>query len=192
MTVLGMHSISSKLIWHNQLLNKSSYLHNLRHLNISGLDDLKYLFTCSVVNSLSQLQSLKIQNCKFMEVLVVEEKDGSSYVKFPNLNTLHLHDLPILTVFSNYIGNSIDMSLLSKLWIKNCPKMEIFISNSHDIDMLPRIGCAEIDTNENFQHTVQPFFNEKVIPSFLFSLPSLHKNFGVYIRSSLVRFIILS
>lgn len=150
------------MMWNNQFLTKSSHLHNLREMYISGLDDLKYLFTSSIVNSLLQLQSLKIQNCEFMEVVVVMEENGPNTMKFPSLNTLHLHDLPKLERFSNFIRDSIDMSSLSTLWIKNCPKMKIFSSHSDETDM-PTMESTEKDTEEHFQSNAQPFFEEKVI-----------------------------
>lgn len=162
LTNLGMHSIGSKVVfWHNPLLERSFYLHNLRNLQISDLDELKYLFTAPMVNTLLQLETLVIKNCKLMEVVIVSEEKWST-TKFPNLNQLHLDNLPKLTRFS---GNSMDLSSLSNLWIKNCPKMKMFISYSYD-------------KTENSQYGVQPFFDEKVpFPSFFLLLFFDFKNF---------------
>lgn len=171
---LRMLSINSAMMKHNQLLEQTYNLHNLRHLIISGLDDLKYLFSSSMVNSLSKLEYFEIQSCKLMEVVVVIEGNGQSAVKLPNLNELHLDGLPKLTRFSNFTGNSIDLSSVSKLWITNCPKMEMFISNSHCTNRPSRTEYSEVETGNIFQDTSQHFFDEKVIYSSFFSnSPSL-------------------
>lgn len=167
---LGLYSISPMVMWHNQLLEESFFLHNLRELGIGYLDDLKFLFTSSMINSLVHLEFLSIQNCKDMEVVINTEEEQSSAVKFPNLNVVHLDALPKLTRFSNFTGNPIDLSLMSSLRITNCPKMKIFISHSHGINMPSRMECAEMDTQENFQSNAQSFFDEKVTRSSFFSL----------------------
>lgn len=181
--ILRMHSISLTVLWHNQLLGKSFYLRNMRHLLISHLDDLKYLFTSSMVNSLPQLIFIEIKNCKLMEVVVVTEEKRSTVVEFPSLEFLYLHDLPKLRRFSEF--TTVDLSSLSEFWIMNCPEMQTFVSHSHSISMLPSTECSEIDLGDDFQDNTLPFFDEKVIySSFFSSLPSPYKLCFLYDNSA--------
>lgn len=93
-----MHSISEAVIWHNKHLDKSFYLRNLKEMWISELDDLKYLFTSSILNNIFQFKYLQIENCKLMEVVLIAEENGQSALKFPSLTTLNLYDLPNVTM----------------------------------------------------------------------------------------------
>lgn len=144
----------------------------MKNLWISGLDDLRYLFTSAMLLSLFQLPYLEIKNCKLVEMVVCIE-DELSRVKFPNLNTLHLYDLPKLTRFSNFTGNSIDLFVLSKLWTKNCPEIKIFIYNCQRTNKSPRMEHTDMDIEEKFKSSASPFFDEEVIYLFIFtSCPS--------------------
>lgn len=96
-----------------------------------------------------------------MEAVLITEENGLSAVKFPNLNILHLYDLPKLTRFSDFTGNSTDLPLWSELWIRNCPEMETFIYNPKRKNMPPKMEYSEMDTQENSESSALPFFDEE-------------------------------
>ncbi|XP_048135739.1 putative disease resistance protein RGA3 [Rhodamnia argentea] len=79
-------------------------LPRLETLEIIGLDNLKYMFSPSMVKSLTQLSQLSISDCMKMETIVTEEKgwgiEASETLAFSNLIDLHLQRLESLTCFS--------------------------------------------------------------------------------------------
>ncbi|KAK4849774.1 hypothetical protein QYF36_000692 [Acer negundo] len=140
-----------KEVWHNQLL-----ITNLKSLVVDDkCSSLKYLFTQSLALGLVQLQELEIKNCAVLEAIIVIDEERTDNTLFPNLTRLELKDLPKLLRFCNFLGNSIELPSLARLWIDNCPNMETFISGSTDANMPA--------SKENLHIDIQPFFNEKEI-----------------------------
>lgn len=169
---LDLRFISSPVLWHNQYLAASLCFRNVTSIWIAGLSNLKYLFTSTVVSSLVQLTSLVIKDCELMEVVVAEEKEPR-VVLFPKLDRLFLVDLSKLTRFCDFVGNSTDMSSISKILVRNCPSMKTFISSSHCVNTSVWTESSEIGTQNNIRANVPPLFDEKVI-SFSFNIfPSM-------------------
>ncbi|KAH7533340.1 hypothetical protein FEM48_Zijuj04G0120500 [Ziziphus jujuba var. spinosa] len=87
-----------------------------------------------MANSFVHLRALGVRNCKLLKKIVVTEESGdgirSQKSCFPALKILHLFKLPNLEKF--YAGDHIECLFLEALKIKNCPKINTFVSNSTD------------------------------------------------------------
>ncbi|KAL5844625.1 hypothetical protein ACOSQ4_010583 [Xanthoceras sorbifolium] len=148
---LILSSMHIQTIWHNQLQPMYSCFQNLTKIIIDGCDTLKYVFSSSMFESLIQLEVLEISNCKLMEVVTITAGGSISNTLFPKLYRLHLKHLPELTTFCNFIGNSIELPSLARLWLENCPKMHTFVSKEE-----------QTNSEDNLLSHVQPLFDEKV------------------------------
>ncbi|MED6217388.1 hypothetical protein PIB30_017234 [Stylosanthes scabra] len=99
---MELRSIRIEHIW----IDQSSGFGNLIHLDVSGCDNLKYLFPFSLVTNLKKLQSLYVRECYQMENIF---PDGpvkvAKDVCFPNLKNIKLSR----------------MSRLRKIWNLNVP-----------------------------------------------------------------------
>ncbi|KAK4837718.1 hypothetical protein QYF36_007920 [Acer negundo] len=171
----NLNSISSQVIWHSQLLAASSSLKNLHCLSIVGLGDLKYLFSSSMANSVVQLNTLKIIDCKLMEAVIVEEEKGSSVLLFPNLQNLTLRNLPKLVTFCYFNRNLIDPRSLSEQ------------------NMTASEESSGMDSKENLQANIQPLFDEKNLHSISVQYcDSLKSLFPVSVARGLVQLEVLT
>ncbi|KAH7574292.1 hypothetical protein JRO89_XS03G0277700 [Xanthoceras sorbifolium] len=115
---------------------------------------------------------LEIFNCKFMEVVIITTRVRISNTLFPRLYWLHLNHLPEFTTFCKFAGNSIELPSLARLFIKNCPKMHTFVSNSPHADMPPTME-EQMNLEENLYTGIQPFFDEKLQPAVAAQLKKL-------------------
>ncbi|GKV46915.1 hypothetical protein SLEP1_g53874 [Rubroshorea leprosula] len=100
---LYLNFICVQQIWHSQVTLMSSFVQNLRKLTVRYCNNLKYLFTSSMVKSFVQLEVLKIEGCKETQVVILieelVEKEKTSQTIFPKLDNLELVDLPQLIRF---------------------------------------------------------------------------------------------
>ncbi|KAF2318296.1 hypothetical protein GH714_004631 [Hevea brasiliensis] len=112
------------------LFDKMVSFPNLEEFYVESIE-LKYLFTTSFVKSLLRLKSLQIENCGFMERIVLTEEfaeeERLDKIIFSDLENLTLWDLPNLTSFCD--GNLIEFCSLTNLQIRNCPVFKTFVSN---------------------------------------------------------------
>nr|GEU74255.1 hypothetical protein [Tanacetum cinerariifolium] len=102
---------------------------NLTRLSIFHCDSLEYVFTCSMVGSILQLQELDIYGCRNMKVIVKgeEECDGivNAIVVFPCLKSLKLAYLRSLEGFC--LGKeAFEFPSLDTLQIRSCSEMTVF------------------------------------------------------------------
>lgn len=135
--------------------------------------DLKYLFTTSFVKTLLQLKKLQIEDCEFMEGIILAEEfveEMMNKILFPNLNELNLKNLPNLTRFCD--GHLIDFCCLAKLSIEECPAFKTLVSNPLCADIMVSKKPKEVDLDRNQDTASPPLFDEKV-------------NFSLYSRMSL-------
>ncbi|KAL7612393.1 hypothetical protein Lser_V15G04875 [Lactuca serriola] len=130
--------------------NNVIMLPNLKILEISNCGGLEHIFTFSALESLRQLQELKIYGCRSMKVIVKkEEEDASSssssssssskkVVVFPRLKSIELEDLPELEGF--FLGmNEFRWPSLDEVTIKKCPKMMVFAAGGSTAPQLKYI-----------------------------------------------------
>ncbi|KAL5786287.1 hypothetical protein ACOSQ2_008679 [Xanthoceras sorbifolium] len=112
---------------------------------INCQDDIHPLFEHMVV--LPTLASLNLSSIRIQTIWHNQLQPTSSYFQnltkiimdgcdtlvrisntlFPRLYWLHLNHLPEFTTFCKFAGNSIELPSLARLFIKNCPKMHIYI-----------------------------------------------------------------
>nr|XP_048323944.1 disease resistance protein At4g27190-like isoform X3 [Ziziphus jujuba var. spinosa] len=128
---LYLRSLDSlQMIWDTQLLEK--FDNNLTKVTVNKCDNLKSLIPSSLCGSLVHLEWLEIRGCEnIREVVSIEESAGQEKlgkIFFPQLRFLLLYNLPKLKRFC--AGDCIECPSLKELAIKNCGKMETFISDS--------------------------------------------------------------
>ncbi|KAH7843922.1 hypothetical protein Vadar_022429 [Vaccinium darrowii] len=102
---------------------------NLRFLTVHGCSSLRILLSTFIAKLLVNLQGLEIFACDAMEaILAWEQEDDDKETTnmtiniFPQLTSLRLWDLPLLTSFSPQ-ACTFQGSFLKKVEIKNCPAM---------------------------------------------------------------------
>nr|GEU77896.1 hypothetical protein [Tanacetum cinerariifolium] len=102
---------------------------NLTRLSIVGCHSLEYVFTCSMVGSILQLQELHISDCYNMKVIVKGEEECDAIVNaivvFPCLKSLKLEHLFRLKGFC-FGEEALSFPSLDTLEINYCKKMTVF------------------------------------------------------------------
>ncbi|KAK1568013.1 hypothetical protein Q3G72_019400 [Acer saccharum] len=108
----------------------SPILGKLRFILTKSCTQLKTLFAPSIIESLVQLRTLKVQSCTTMkEVIADEEGEGAAKKKrvvFPNLYEIHLEKLDSLICFCPVMYTTLEFPALEILRIDECPKMKMF------------------------------------------------------------------
>ncbi|KAJ0648537.1 putative leucine-rich repeat domain superfamily [Helianthus annuus] len=102
---------------------------NLTTLSITYCHKLEHVFTCSMVNSLVQLQDLHISDCNNIEVVVKEEEEKCdakvNEIILPLLKSLKLGELPSFKGFC--LGKeAFSLPKLETLQIKECRAITVF------------------------------------------------------------------
>ncbi|KAI9176421.1 hypothetical protein LWI28_002566 [Acer negundo] len=141
----------------------SPSLGKLRFILMKSCTQLKTLFAPSIVESLVQLRTLKVQSCKTMkEVIADEEGEGAAIKKrivFPNLYEIHLEKLDSLICFCH--GMYTEFPALEILRIDECPKMKMF---GYGDQITPKLKKVLQGTKEHWfgslNLTVQQLFKE--------------------------------
>ncbi|XP_016719217.2 uncharacterized protein [Gossypium hirsutum] len=124
---LTLSSINIHEIWHHP--SSSS----LKHLQVEGCHNLKYLFPSFLLKDLVMLQRLEIKDCNVMEQVIFTDGLGAedqwrNHTIFSKLELLSLGDLPKLTNFC--FQNYSEFPCLKELTLKKCPLLKTFISKS--------------------------------------------------------------
>ncbi|KAI3725346.1 hypothetical protein L1987_65132 [Smallanthus sonchifolius] len=140
-------------------------------------DDGEYIFTFSTLDSLKNLETLKIRNCKAMKVIVREEygeqtmaSSNNIDVVFPHLKSIELDSLPNLAGF--FLGMNIDFHwpLLDYVMIDDCPQMMAFTSGR---SITPRLKYIHTMLGK---HTLECSLNFQGTPQQLQKLETIHSN----------------
>ncbi|XP_044462368.1 uncharacterized protein LOC123193436 isoform X2 [Mangifera indica] len=102
-------------------------LKKLKSLKINNCNNLRYIFTHSILLCLVQLQEIEAKNCALIKEVIKKEgeKDRvSDKIVIPRLNSVTLELLPNLTSF--YSGSSIlECPPLKTIIIKDCQKVQM-------------------------------------------------------------------
>ncbi|KAD7476998.1 hypothetical protein E3N88_00134 [Mikania micrantha] len=143
-------------------------LSNLKILEIRSCNRLVFVFTFSTLESLKNLETLMIRDCKEMKVIV--EKANVEHrmdVVFPSLKFLTLQSLPNLEGF--FLGmNDFKWPLLEMVMIADCPQMMNFTCGQSTTPVLKGIhtslGKHSVESGLNF-HQYQIKHHVGLIPS---------------------------
>ncbi|XP_075658074.1 disease resistance protein At4g27190-like [Castanea sativa] len=131
--------INLEKICHNQLAMGS--FQNLRKLEVRKCDNLIFVFSSTLLGCFSQLQEIKIKNCKVMSAIVAKEGEHGIQVDddvmmdimdFTQLRSLNLVDLP------NFMGfySDADSQLLFNKKVAFPNLEELFIDGINNLKML--------------------------------------------------------
>uniref|UniRef100_A0A2P2MRK2 Putative disease resistance protein At4g27220 n=1 Tax=Rhizophora mucronata TaxID=61149 RepID=A0A2P2MRK2_RHIMU len=152
---LELSSIKGEEMWNSQHINQSSSFKHLSILVVEDCENMRYLFTYSMIEYLDQIERLDICNCKSMEEVVLRQDvgDGKNWCKmlFPKLKVLKLKGLPKVTTFSTC--SLFECPFLKELQIDNCPQLKSLISDPTSADLTPRGQVDKCDS---------PLFDDKV------------------------------
>ncbi|GKV02419.1 hypothetical protein SLEP1_g14856 [Rubroshorea leprosula] len=167
-------NINIQQIWHNRVPEMSSFVRNL--IEVRGCNNLKYILTSTMVQSLEHLKCLVVSNCKMMEGVIVTEEgfaeeETMQKIFFPNLQALVLDDLPKLKRFCS--GNYITFPCLKGIVINQCPLLMAFTCS-------PVIGDIAVSIEKAENTSTPPLFDAKVAVPVLetlgiSSMEGLHK-----------------
>ncbi|CAK7340801.1 unnamed protein product [Dovyalis caffra] len=160
---MNLGSINTDRLWNGQLPAVS--IQNLQRLVVAECENLKYIFSSSMVKSLVQLKHLTVRNCKSLEEIVVAEasteEEIMSKMLFPKLEGIALWWLPKLKQFCT--GSLIECPLLKRLRISWCSKFQTFISDFRGTNFSFSNEAGELNLEEKCSNATQPLFDEKVL-----------------------------
>ncbi|KAJ7951080.1 Disease resistance protein family [Quillaja saponaria] len=130
----------------------------LKRIRVEKCDQLKKLFSCSMVEHLTQLEAIDVSKCMFLEESVLlEEKENSSdndeadkSIKFPQLRELKLQCLPALGDFYNNRKTSTSSRLTEN------QKTEILQMNAEDekdssVPLFDNKACMQVTIFPNLK-----------------------------------------
>ncbi|KAK0588471.1 hypothetical protein LWI29_001447 [Acer saccharum] len=144
----------------------SPSLGKLRFILMKSCTQLNTLFVPSIVESLVQLRTLKVQSCTTKkEVIADEEGEGAAKKKrivFPNLYEIHLEKLESLICFCPGMYTTLEFPVLEILRIDECPKMKMF---GYGDQITPKLKMVIQGTKEHWfgslNLTVQQLLKEE-------------------------------
>ncbi|KAG8650687.1 hypothetical protein MANES_07G060300v8 [Manihot esculenta] len=159
---LLLHSVNCEKIWHDQLSATSS---KLEILFVKDCNELKHLFTASIVKRLLQLKTLQIYDCSFMEEIILteefieEEDERMNQILFPKLDELTLWNLPNLIRLCT--GYQIEFQSLKDLNISNCNALMCLVPSVPHTGMMEKQDDSQ-NQNQNQNAEIQSLFNGMV------------------------------
>ncbi|KAI3516599.1 hypothetical protein L1887_15521 [Cichorium endivia] len=146
----GMNDLEELLV-ESVLLSQQAF-NNLRVLNVFKCENLRYLFTVPMASGLVKLERLTISQCSVLEVLAHRKNSGAGVIKFQNLKSLSLDNLPKFVGLCNTV-NVIELPQLVELRLNGLPNFT---------SIYPENTCATSFMSSN-KYAIQPFFNEEVL-----------------------------
>ncbi|KAG8650665.1 uncharacterized protein LOC110619225 isoform X2 [Manihot esculenta] len=162
---LELISVSCEKIWHDQL---SAISPKLESLSVVFCNELKHLFTTSIVKRLLQLKTLHISSCTSMEEIILteefieEEDERMNQILFPKLDRLTLVYLPKLIRFCT--GYQIEFQSLRDLNIDSCDALMCLVPNVPHRGMIEKQDDTKMNQNQNQNQNAetQSLFNGMV------------------------------
>ncbi|KAG9452589.1 hypothetical protein H6P81_005493 [Aristolochia fimbriata] len=143
--------------------------HNLEVLYISECHVLRSLFTMTVaLSSLKKLNTLMIQGCEEMEVLLLEEQEEREKlplmdgVLLPKLTSMWLENLPELKILCNMKVFPC-FPILETITVLKCPKLKRLPLKKENLDCLKEIQGGrkwfeDLDMEEELKSHLQSLF----------------------------------
>ncbi|KAI5587672.1 hypothetical protein BDE02_05G049700 [Populus trichocarpa] len=115
-------------------------------LEVSKCNGLASLMSSSTAKNLVQLTSMSVVECETIEVVVANnENEAENEIVFHKLENLAFHCLPSLTSF--YMQNcALMFPSLERVFIDQCPKMELFSRGVINTPKLERVQLTEGDS----------------------------------------------
>ncbi|CAI9764623.1 unnamed protein product [Fraxinus pennsylvanica] len=133
LTSLWLRSLPKLVHITRMVPKKIRVFQNLKNLDVCACENLRYLFSSSMANSLVALDFLKVSNCESIEEIIGKEEEGTSEIKivegmktiivFPNMRRLQLEDLSSIQMFCSQNYELVFPSL-EDLTIEQCPEMK--------------------------------------------------------------------
>lgn len=123
---------------------------NLRELRVYGCNQMQYMMTLSVSESMVQLKTLSVESCKMLTEIVADENDGTTDIIFNKLKALKLSNLQSLTSFSpgNY---AFTFPCLENVIVHVCPNLRIFCLGNVFAPMLKNVKDSEYSQNSYWE-----------------------------------------
>ncbi|KAL0005771.1 hypothetical protein SO802_013332 [Lithocarpus litseifolius] len=158
--------INLEKICHNQLAMGS--FQNLRKLEVRNCDNLIYVFSSTLLRCFSQLQEIKIKNCKVMSAIVAKEGkhgiqvDDNIIMDFTQLRSLNLEGLPNLMSFCSnadsqpLFNKKVAFSNLEKLFINRINNLKMLWHNQLVQDSFCKLNQLRVDQCENLMNIFPP------------------------------------
>jgi hypothetical protein len=135
-------------------------------LEVSKCNGLASLMSSSTAKNLVQLTSMSVVECETIEVVVAnDENEAENEIVFHKLENLAFHCLPSLTSF--YMQNcALMFPSLERVFIDQCPKMELFSRGVINTPKLERVQLTEGDSTgfwkDDLNLTIHNLFVKKV------------------------------
>ncbi|KAM3734366.1 hypothetical protein ACB098_10G010100 [Castanea mollissima] len=161
--------INLEKICHNQLAMGS--FQNLRKLEVRNCDNLIFVFSSTLLGCFSQLQEIKIENCKVMSAIVAKEgKHGiqvdddimMDIMDFTQIRSLNLEGLPNLMGFCSdadsqaLFNKKVAFSNLEKLFINCINNLKLLWHNQLVSDSFCKLNKLHVDQCENLMDIFPP------------------------------------
>ncbi|TQE00886.1 hypothetical protein C1H46_013426 [Malus baccata] len=107
-----------------QMFTGSSF-GNLKSLEVHRCNQLKYLFSSSIVKLLVSVEDLRVYNCEQMEEIVAAEEETAEIITLPKVKSIKLIRLPKLKYFCGE-ANTLKLPSLELLKVISVPDLRPF------------------------------------------------------------------
>ncbi|XP_050110240.1 probable disease resistance protein At4g27220 isoform X2 [Malus sylvestris] len=117
------------------MLTRSSF-GNLKSLRVNLCNQLKYLFSSSIVKLLVSIEDMEVENCEQMEEIVAAEKETDEIITLPKVKFIRLESLPKLKYFC---GEAYTLKLPSLELLEVMTVQSLRLFNPKHVDTHPRL-----------------------------------------------------
>ncbi|MED6134789.1 hypothetical protein PIB30_040219 [Stylosanthes scabra] len=138
----------------------------LMHLEVTNCNGMINLITCSTAKSLVNLTTIKIESCNLLQDIVSSnENEKDEEIAFSRLDTIEFVSLPSLRRFCS-CKCSLLFPLLENVFVKECPRMEIFSVGDTSTPELQKVQIEENNKQcyweADLNGTIHKMFEDKV------------------------------
>ncbi|KAJ9682531.1 hypothetical protein PVL29_018450 [Vitis rotundifolia] len=152
-------------------------LDDLKTLDVEKCHGLKFLLLLCTARGLSQLEEMKIEDCKAMQQIIIYEREseikeddhaGTNLQLFPKLRSLKLRDLPELMNF-DYFGSELETTSQGMRSQGNLNIHIPFFSyqvSFRNLDMLELNDLPKLKKIWHHQPSIESFYNLEILRVF--------------------------